>query len=132
MLDEMIRREQMVHMAAIGVVARLKPRIPKGWRLNLTKTQRCLLPKLLIEMFADNCLDKPDTKEVKQFEIQPLHNGSISVVFAMGRKGDEGTYASVFCRYRWHLFIGPRGAISAYKGRRLIRGRKALITCRES
>ena len=57
-----------------------------------------------------------DRQEVKVFEVRQ-HGGFVSVYVEVGRIGDEGTLASVFCRYRGHFFIGRRGKIQAKRGK---------------
>lgn len=38
----------------------------------------------------------------------------LTVRMELGRKGDEDTMASVFCRSRQQFFIGPRGGLTYY------------------
>lgn len=49
--------------------------------------------------------------ELKSFEVTDC-GSFVAVVAEAGSPGDEGTLAEVFCRYRVHVFIGPRGAMT--------------------
>ena len=53
----------------------------------------------------------PDEYEFKEFTVKELGH-SVSVVFEVGRKGDEGTMASIFGRDHGQLFIGKNGGLS--------------------
>lgn len=55
-----------------------------------------------------------DEYEFKEFDIQELNNGTISLVVETGMKNDEGTLAALFTRDRAHLFIGKKGGITYY------------------
>lgn len=55
-----------------------------------------------------------DEYEWKRFKVEPIGR-TLSVVIELGRIGDEGTAASVFCRTRGHAFVGPRGGITYYE-----------------
>ena len=62
--------------------------------------------------------------EVKTLDLAPLSPVSKTLVMTIetGPPLSELTLAEIFCHQRAHLFIGPRGAISAYiqgKRRRL-------------
>jgi hypothetical protein len=49
--------------------------------------------------------------ELKEFDVNE-NEYFVSVVFEVGGKNDEGTLASIFCRERGQVFIGPRGGIT--------------------
>lgn len=53
---------------------------------------------------------RDDKTEVKQFSVVQL-GFTVSVVCEVGRKGDEGTAAAIFCRHRGHFMIGRNGGI---------------------
>lgn len=57
-------------------------------------------------MFGDK--SKYEFKEFKTDENEYF----VSVVLEVGKKGDEGTLAEVFCRDRAQLFVGKRGGIT--------------------
>lgn len=52
--------------------------------------------------------------EIKEFKVEELDWGSVSIVAEVGGIGDEGTYAAIMCRERIHVFIGKNGAISYF------------------
>ena len=52
--------------------------------------------------------------EIKEFKVEELDWGSVSIVAEVGGIGDEGTYAAIMCRERIHVFIGRKGSISYY------------------
>lgn len=57
-----------------------------------------------------------DGYEIKQLETEECGRW-VSVYIVTGGKGDEGTYAELFCRKYRHFFIGPNGGIRTYVGR---------------
>jgi hypothetical protein len=62
--------------------------------------------------------------EIKHWSVTSAGR-SLSVVAETGLPDDEGTCASLFCRNRLHVFVGPRGGLSAFNGR-WVRGWRAL------
>jgi len=71
--------------------------------------------------------------EIKGGNVHELYRGkggtTQSVVVDLGIPNDEGTWAEVICRMHFHLFIGPRGKItarSAPKHREQFKGKTAL------
>ena len=52
--------------------------------------------------------------EVKEFRVEELECGIVSLIAEVGGVNDSGTYASIYCRERIHVFIGRKGAISYY------------------
>jgi hypothetical protein len=66
--------------------------------------------------------------ELKRFELQRIHPKAISVSVEVGRKGDEGTMAEIFCRERFHGFVGPRGGLKPASHKK---GRKSQVTARQ-
>ena len=67
-----------------------------------------------IEEIMMNLVGHPETKEIKQKEIEEITENIVSLVIEVGEIGDEGTMAAVFCRQRAHIFIGPKGGCSTY------------------
>ena len=49
--------------------------------------------------------------EIKQYEVED-YGQFLSVYAVVGSIGDEGTYASILCRYGVHLFVGKRGGVT--------------------
>lgn len=74
----------------------------------MTESQAKALCKILRELgtfnIGGNC-------EIKEYEVED-YKQFISVVAEVGMVGDEGTLASLLCRYRVHLFVGKRGGIT--------------------
>lgn len=67
--------------------------------------------------------------EFKQFEIKWGLRGSFYVVAEVGRKGDEGSMASIICRDRWHIAVGPRGGLTNLNAARYSKRRKGFHNC---
>lgn len=74
------------------------------------------------------------TVGIGEYEIKTMtakreeHSGNIILTIEMGGKGDEGTMASIFCRYRMHVWIGRAGGLTVYvDGEKKVTGWKALI-----
>lgn len=68
--------------------------------------------------------------EIKYYEVEEWEH-FVSVVLEVGMKNDEGTYASVLCRDRVHLFIYKKGRIqySTKKGKtRTLKRGESLLT----
>lgn len=73
--------------------------------------------------------------EIKTWEVKPLFpdgvggcpNSTIDLLAVSGLKSDEGTPAEIFCRTSRHLFIGPKGGISAVINDKIVKGGKALF-----
>ena len=61
-----------------------------------------------------------ERKEIKRIEVSPLFEGSKKQVLLIetGLKNDEKTLASVFCRDKWHVAIGPRGGVQSLSHRK--------------
>lgn len=78
----------------------------------MTKAQEKMINNIKYWMEKDLFFDK-EKYEVKKFEVEETAY-FVSVVGEVGLKGDEGTLASVICRNRFHLFVGPKGGISYY------------------
>lgn len=76
-----------------------------------------------IEEIMLNLVGHPENKEIKTKDIEELEGGIVSVVIEVGRIGDEGTLAAVFCRQSAHIFIGPRGGCSTYTRSRKDKGK---------
>lgn len=71
----------------------------------LTPSQLKAITKIQLNQLRDG-------HEVKQFRLVQL-GSCVSVVVEVGRKGDEGTLASVLCRTRGHFFVSRLGKIQA-------------------
>lgn len=88
----------------------------------MTAKQKHFVEVLKREILACNSLGSPDEYEYKKWEVSGpgpvvLSDGSsfesplVFISCEVGRKGDEGTLASTFCRNRRHILITPRGGI---------------------
>lgn len=60
----------------------------------------------------DHFGDYAKDHEVKSFRVSRQSYGGLSVVIEFGSVGDEHSLASVFCRSRAHVFVGPRGRVT--------------------
>lgn len=74
------------------------------------------------------------TAGIGDYEIKKMESkredrtGAIVLTIVMGGKGDEGTMASIFCRYRMRVYIGRAGGLTIYvDGEKKVTGWKALI-----
>ncbi len=72
--------------------------------------EKNLVSEIYSEKFAHNY-------EIKEFEVKKNYGGTQMVVMEVGRIGDEGTAASIFCRDRKIIFIGKRGGVKAYNSK---------------
>ena len=97
--------------------------------LQLSSAQRRVLHAIWSKIPYFDFYGGPEEYEVKKFEVsQPgasdfddlrrSRGGRVSckpifVYIVTGMRNDDGTMASVFCRKKRHLCIGPRGGISA-------------------
>ena len=61
-----------------------------------------------------------DEYEYKRFEVQLLDWGAVQIISEVGRKGDEGTAASIFARARRQIFVGKRGGLTLCNPARFI------------
>lgn len=85
-----------------------KPRVQAG--TGMTASQAAAIEAIrerIIELrnrgFAQNY-------EFKHFEVRQ-RQGYVSLTVEIGRKGDEGTMASIYCRDRRIIAVGPRGGL---------------------
>lgn len=53
---------------------------------------------------------------IKECQVDLLESGNVSLRIVVGYDNDEGTMQEIFCRVRAHVFIGRKGAMSAYLG----------------
>ena len=67
-----------------------------------------------IEKIMMELIGHPETKEIKEEEVNEIGYGIVSMVIEVGEIGDEGTMAEVLCRQRAHIFIGPKGGCYTY------------------
>lgn len=86
--------------------------------VDLTPSQRRTIQRIMYSGWqeaAGNQLQFYRSHEVKRFEISRTDYGQVMVVAEFGRKEDEGTMASVFCRERGQFFIGSHGGLTFYR-----------------
>ena len=93
----------------------------------LNPTQRASVEYFLKQVLWDG------RYEIKTGHVSHLYDTKGGTTFAMtldiGMPDDTGTWAEVLCRDHWHLFIGPRGKLTAKtapKHRKQFKGRTAL------
>ncbi len=74
------------------------------------------------------------TRNIGDYEIKKMEakrearSGAIMLSIVMGGKGDEGTMAEIYCRYKMRVFIGRSGGLTIYvDGEKKVTGWKALI-----
>ena len=79
----------------------------------MTKSQEKAIEKIR-KLAEDMFWGGADNYEFKQFEVEELDYGAVSVVVETGHKNDEGTLAAVFCRDYCLLFGGKNGGITYY------------------
>lgn len=86
-----------------------------------------------ISTFLSFALINQDDYEVKEGSVNHLYGTKGGEHYALsitvGRKGDEGTLGEAIGRDHYHLFIGPRGKLTAKYAPRFLqqfRGRSAL------
>jgi len=91
----------------------------------ITESQRKALAKL-----RERILNYLPGKVWKEWSVEFVGK-SIAVWAVVGRPNDEGTYAELYCRDKWYIFIGPRGGLRAYgKGKKAVKGWRAFYTAK--
>lgn len=85
----------------------------------ITNSQVKTLVKILHK--AEELSFQKGKYEIKRYEVDELECGLVSVVLEVGMIKDEGTWASIMCRDKVHLFIGKRGCITCYDKNEKIR-----------
>lgn len=98
---------------------------------EVTRKQAWRIEDCFRAMLPDYSAKAAGEYEVKEWDIEASHNGSLWLRIVSGMKGDEGTMAEVFCRTRLSCRIGKRGGLRAYvsgkKGStRTLKGRQVL------
>ena len=69
----------------------------------------------------------------KRWDVRILASGKLGISAEVGHKDDSGTMAALFCRDRWHLFIGRRGGLIAFDdNRKMVSGWKAFYAGKRS
>ena len=97
-------------------------------------SQEKVLDFLVNQIVYSDFLKDPNKYEIKELMMEPLGDTKttkriLHVHVVTGMKGDEGTMAAVFARDKRHLFLYPRGRVSAYgEGSKMIEGFEALRT----
>jgi hypothetical protein len=85
---------------------------------SLTRLQERTVAYLLSEGWrnaAGHGLERADAYEVKELRVEHGSRRDVWVTLVMGRKGDEGTLASLLCRARAHVRVGPHGGALWYR-----------------
>lgn len=92
----------------------------------MTKAQELALEKLVNRFCEYYSYGRPDEHELKEKHVEEWEEcgGTVYVRLEMGRTGDEGTLAEVFCRDTTHVMIGKRGGYFGYRERT---GKKATL-----
>lgn len=90
-------------------------RMPRGQRSfkgidKPSPAQEKALEALKAEIVRLKSLGSPQEHEFKRCEIK-VEDGLMFARIEYGRKGDEGTYAEIFCRYNYHVLIGRNGGV---------------------
>ncbi len=73
------------------------------------------------QIFENDSNGYPETHEYKRFEVELLEWGAVSILTEIGSMTDEGTWASIFCRTRRHIFIGRRGGLTLCNPARFVK-----------
>lgn len=102
-----------------------------GKRGTFTDTQRRVVYSLARKILESGGLGERHMAgyEFKQFEITWGVRNSFYLVAEVGRKGDEGSMASIICRDRWHIAVGPRGGCTNLNAARYSKRRKGFHNC---
>ena len=78
----------------------------------MTKAQERTLKEIKNRIPYFDFYGSPDEYEVKEWkEWEPDCTGQFMVTFETGMKGDEGTYAAIFCRKSRTFWVGVRGGV---------------------
>lgn len=81
----------------------------------MTDTQEKIIELLKIDILKHDGLGQEDY-EYKEFKIVDGDTKLVFLLTEVGHIGDEGTMASIFCRTRRHIAIGPKGKIQLLNG----------------
>lgn len=98
--------------------------------LTLTPAQQKVIDRLqkdLLEMYS---YGTGENYEYKQWEITPSHVASFKHVFlvaVIGMKNDEHTMASLFCREKRHICVGPNGGVSLLNAGRFVKDKEGNL-----
>lgn len=63
-------------------------------------------------------LEPYNLHEIKQFEVVNYGGKQTFVLIETGLEGDEGSYASIFCRDRRHIAISKNGGLTLLNAKR--------------
>lgn len=80
----------------------------------MTKAQERTIEQIKKAIPKFDFYGHPDDYEIKRWEVKETDYGKVIVIFETGRKGDEGTMASILCRKHRQIFIGSRGGMECY------------------
>ena len=93
----------------------------------MTDKQREMVDWLREQILFHDGLRNTDEHEYKSFDINTEYSSFVAVSTVVGQKGDEGTMASVFCRTRRNITVGPRGGMTLLNTARYDKKTKKMI-----
>ena len=80
----------------------------------MTNAQERTIERLRKDVEKYTFFSKDGSYEFKEWEVEEMKCGQVSLIFETGMINDEGTLADIFCRERGHVFIGKKGGITYY------------------
>ena len=99
--NETIQKEMSEQVKTVAYFAR---------EYDIPKRQEEATVSALHQIFDHHCCGNPTKYEFKSVTLEKIGK-NVFMATTFGRKGDERTYAEVFCRDHRVLVIGPRGAL---------------------
>lgn len=101
---------------------------------DLTPSQKRNVRVLLAEGLAVNGIEGAVAREFKEASLDRVGEYSdwLALYVVVGRKGDEGTAAEIYCRERGHFFLSRRGGVSFYRAAKIGSGRVRVVGLRKA
>jgi len=94
---------------AIGMVNDLAMRRP-----IMTTHQERSIKKIKAYVEENDTYNSNEKYEIKEWQVEEIKHGVVSVYVVSGLKNDEGTLAATLARTTRQIFIGPQGGVRAY------------------
>jgi len=98
--------------------------------MKLTPAQEIVINRLKRDLLKEYSYGNIEDHEYKQWEITPSSVASSKHVFLfaeIGKKNDEHTMASIFCREKRHICVGPNGGVSLLNAGRFVKDKEGNL-----
>lgn len=101
--------------------------------IKATPSQQATLRRVC--RYVNACEAMPANYEIKTWKVTPLSpdgDGTLALLVISGIKADVDPLDAILCRTMRHVFIGPKGGISAVIKGKIVKGDKALLLSRRN